>query len=225
MYSESKSKIFKTEVIFDQSSIDCAYSLFSSRKKQFLNGLIKLDKHGQSLAELVIALPLLIVFVTLTHQVWATIDVHKALDDTAREAARYASLQAPPMANIAPLVQQYVANTLVPNSSLKMYDPSKISVSVQRLGSGGDTSPIGAVNPSDVLQVSVSLAANQSGGFYSYLIGPDTTAIVRSAAYVQANPTNGAVEPTPTPSPTNSQNCCFWSIGHPPTCVEWCAVL
>ncbi|GEM_PF-2045045 len=199
--------------------------LFASPRKQFSKPLVRLGRNerAQSLAEFVIALPLLVVFVTLTHQVWATIDVHKALDDTAREAARFASLQTPPMSNITPLVQNYVANTLIPNSSLKVYDPSKISVDIQRLGTGvtnpEDTQPKGAVNSGDILQVSISLVANQAGGFYSYLIGPDTTAIVRSAAYTQANIETGVAEPTPTPAPTDSE-CCIITCGRL-CCAEW----
>ena len=108
---------------------------------------------------------------------------------TSEEAARFARLQAPPIANITPLVQHYVSNTLIPNSGLKLYDPSKISVNVQKLGE--DTQPEGAVNSGDILQVSISLAANQAGGFYSYLIGSGTTAIVRSTAYTQVNRTDG----------------------------------
>ncbi|MBI4431257.1 MAG: pilus assembly protein [Candidatus Omnitrophica bacterium] len=192
--------------------------IFSSRKKQFSKGLPSI--RGSALAEFALALPVLVVFVTLTHQVWNTIEVHKALDDTAREAARFASLQIPPMATITPAVQQYVANTLVPNSKLKAYDPSKITVGVERLGSTPgtpeDTVPKGTVNPGDVLRVSVGLAANQPGGFYSYLF-PSASSIVRSASYVQANPVTGVPEPTPTPS---GPGCCATDeFGN---CIELC---
>ncbi len=175
--------------------------LFTSPGKQFSKALVRLsgNEQAQSLAEFVIALPLLVVFLTLTHQVWSTIDVNKALDDTAREAARFASLQVPPMTNIQSTVNTYVAASLVPYSRLKIYDPTKISVNVERLTANMEDTPvIGAVNAGDILRVSVSLAANTPGGFYSYLVSSPT--IVRTAAYTQASPLDGPLEPTPTPT-------------------------
>lgn len=186
------------------------------------------SRRAGALAELGLAMPVLVVFATLTHQVWGLIEINRILDTAARDAARYASLQLPPMSNITPLVNQYVANKLVPNSRLKQFTPSAITVNVQRLGSGGtnpeDTEPKGYVNPGDVLRVSINLKANQSGGFYSYLLGPSPTTIVRSAAYAQANPTITTAEPTPTPTPTPTPSscppvCCNWKQQ---LCLQWC---
>lgn len=198
--------------------------LFSSSFQPASRGILlrMQSRRAAALAELGLAMPVLVVFVTLTYQVWKTIEINRMLDTTARDAARFASLQIPPMSNITPLVDDYVRNKLVPNSKLAPYQ-SKIWVKLERLGGSPagpeDTAPPGIVNQSDVLKVSVNLRANEPGGFYSFLVGPSTTNIVRSAAYAQQNPIEGTVEPTPTPVPTDETGCCVWFRQ---VCVNFC---
>lgn len=157
--------------------------IYSGLDKKNLERLKSLA--GAALAELAIVLPLTLIFTTGGYETWKVIRLYDELEALTASAARFASLQNPPRAEIEERTRNYIEHLLLPSSPLGHLPHSDFDIKIERLtGTDWDSPPYGTVSPGDTLRVRINLDINNRGQFKSYLLGGDTVTLAKSYIHI-----------------------------------------
>lgn len=157
---------------------------------------------GSSMAELGFVLLATVPLFTLGFEGWKIFTAYNELEMIATTAARYASLQEPPLSAISSKTTTYVKDQLMAtnaagnNTSWLTPYKNDVKVQVNHLGTAGspnrtelDMDPVNVVSPGDIMEVVTTFNVNKAaGGFKTKFFGSNYF-LRRKTTYMHMNNT------------------------------------